>query len=85
MKGGRLGGQTAITDEMKSAVEVESESYGGVVEKSRVRLFAEAIGHANPLHTNEVNARKMREGGRSGRATCLHTSDRLWKSSRYGV
>lgn len=52
-----------ITPKLKSAIGVESEPTIYEVEKWHIRRFAEAVGDANPLYTDEGKARKTRYGG----------------------
>ena len=55
--------ESAITDEMRAAVGVESESLTHEVEKGAIAKFAQAIGDDNPLYTDEEAARRSRYGG----------------------
>ena len=55
--------ESAITDEMRAAVGVESEPYVNDVEKGAILKFARAIGDTNPIHTDEEAARRSRHGG----------------------
>lgn len=52
-----------ITQHMLDAVGVESEPRTVEVEKGAILKFAEAIGDANPLYTDEIAARKSSSGG----------------------
>jgi len=52
-----------ITDEMRNAIGVEGEPSVTVVEKGAIEKFADAIGDSNPIHRDEVYARKSRYGG----------------------
>ncbi len=54
---------SVITDAMRHVIGVESEPYTFVVEQGDIIRYAQAIGDANPLFTDEVAARKMRYGG----------------------
>jgi len=54
---------SVITDEMKRAIGVETAPACYEIEKGHIRRFAEAIGDANPLYTNEARARESRYGG----------------------
>ena len=52
-----------ISDEMRAAINVESEPHVNEVEKGAIIKFARAIGDSNPLFTDEEAARKSRYGG----------------------
>ena len=54
---------SVITDEMRTAVGVESEPATHEVEKGAIRRFAEAIGDPNPLYRDEEAASATRYGG----------------------
>ena len=56
-------GESVITDEMRAAINVESEPYVNEVEKGAIIKFARAIGDSNPLFSDEEAARKSRYGG----------------------
>ena len=55
--------ESVITDEMRAAINVESEPYVNEVEKGAIIKFARAIGDSNPLFADEEAARKSRYGG----------------------
>ncbi len=55
--------ESAITDEMRAAVGVESEPYTNEVEKGAIIKFARAIGDNNPIYADESAARNSRYGG----------------------
>ena len=55
--------ESAITDEMRAAIGVESEPYTNEVEKGAIIKFARAIGDTNPIYNDEDAARKSRYGG----------------------
>ena len=55
--------ESVITDEMRAAVDVESEVYVNDVEKGAIIKFAQAIGDDNPIYTDEAAARQSRYGG----------------------
>ena len=50
--------ESAITDEMKAAIGVESEPAFNEVEKGAIRKFAQAVGDPNPLWQDEEYAKK---------------------------
>jgi hypothetical protein len=50
---------SAITDEMKKVIGVESEPTVIEVEKEPIRRFAEAIGDPNPVYHDVEHARKL--------------------------
>ena len=53
-----------LTEEMRAqAIGIASEPVGLDVEKGHVRRFAEAVGDANPLWSDEAAARMTRYGG----------------------
>jgi acyl dehydratase len=54
---------SVITNEMRAAINVESEPYVNDVEKGAIIKFAHAIGDSNPLFTDETVARNSRYGG----------------------
>lgn len=45
---------SAITDEMRAAIGLESESWTVEVDKSSVRMFARAVGYTDPLFYDEA-------------------------------
>jgi len=49
--------ESAITDEMKAVIGVESEPSVYEIERSAIRRWAEAIGDPNPLYTDEEYAK----------------------------
>jgi acyl dehydratase len=51
-----------ISDEHKKLIGIESEPITHDVERGAIRLFAQAIGDANPLFNDERQARKSRFG-----------------------
>jgi acyl dehydratase len=55
--------ESAISDEMRAAINVESEPYTNAVEQGAIEKFARAIGDTNPLFSDEAAARKSRYGG----------------------
>ena len=55
--------ESAITDEMRAAINVESEPFVNDIEKGAIIKFARAIGDSNPLFTDEDAARRSRYGG----------------------
>ena len=55
--------ESAITGEMRAAINVESEPNVNEVEKGAIIKFARAIGDSNPLFTDEEAARNSRYGG----------------------
>ena len=55
--------ESAITEEMRAAVGVESEPVTHEVERGAVIKFARAIGDSNPLFNDERAARSTRYGG----------------------
>lgn len=55
--------ESVITDEMRAAINVESEPYVNDIEKGAIVKFARAIGDPNPLFTDEEAARRSRYGG----------------------
>ena len=55
--------ESAITDEMRVAINVESEPFVNAVEMGAIAKFARAIGDSNPLFTDEEAARNSRYGG----------------------
>ena len=55
--------ESAISDEMRTAINVESEPYTNAVEQGAIEKFARAIGDTNPLFSDEAAARKSRYGG----------------------
>ena len=55
--------ESAIPQEMREAVGVDSEPRTHEVEKGAIIRFAEAIGNQNPLYRDEGAARKSRYGG----------------------
>jgi acyl dehydratase len=54
---------SAITDEMRAMIGVESPSYTFLVEQGDVARYADAIGDENPLFHDERLARKTSFGG----------------------
>ena len=58
-----MAGESAITEEMRAAVGVESEPVTHEVERGAVIRFAQAIGDPNPLFNDERAARATRYGG----------------------
>ena len=54
---------SVITQQMRTAIGVESRPVNFDVEKGAIIKFAEAIGDTNPLFTDEETARKSRYGG----------------------
>ena len=65
--------ESAITPEMKAAIDVESEPLTHDVEKGAIIKFAEAIGDTNPIFNDEVAARKSRYGGMVAPPTFLRS------------
>ena len=55
--------ESLITDELRSAIGVESEPVTHEVERGVILRFAQAIEDPNPLYQNEVKARATRYGG----------------------
>ena len=55
--------ESAITQEMRDTIGVESEPITHDVERGAIVKFAQAIGDANPLFNDEEAARKTRLGG----------------------
>ena len=55
--------QSAISQEMRDGVGVESEPLSHQVELGAIIKFAEAIGDPNPIFNDEEAARKTRYGG----------------------
>ena len=55
--------QSAISQEMRDGVGVESEPLSHKVELGAIIKFAEAIGDPNPIFNDEEAARKTRYGG----------------------
>ncbi|MGH7837974.1 MAG: MaoC family dehydratase N-terminal domain-containing protein [Candidatus Binataceae bacterium] len=52
-----------VTDEVRKQIGKTAEPRTYEVERGAIRRFAEAIGDANPLFSNEAEARKSRFGG----------------------
>jgi acyl dehydratase len=50
---------SVITEEMKKAIGVESDSTIVLIEKEPIRRFAEAIGDPNPIYHDEEYAKKL--------------------------
>jgi len=55
--------ESVITDEMRAAINVESEPLVNDVEAGAIKKFARAIGDTNPLFNDDEAARKSRYGG----------------------
>ncbi|MFP6567824.1 MAG: MaoC family dehydratase N-terminal domain-containing protein [Dehalococcoidia bacterium] len=55
--------ESVITDEMRAAINVESEPLVNAVEAGAIKKFARAIGDTNPLFNDEEAARDSRYGG----------------------
>ncbi|MFN8534954.1 MAG: MaoC family dehydratase N-terminal domain-containing protein [Dehalococcoidia bacterium] len=55
--------ETHLTDQARAMVGVTSEPGVHRVDRSQIRLFAEAIGDSNPLYVDEDYARTTRWGG----------------------
>ena len=55
--------ESAITGDMRAAINVESEPFVNPVEIGAIAKFARAIGDSNPLFTDEEAARNSRYGG----------------------
>lgn len=55
--------RSAITPEMRAAVGTESEPYTFEVEKGDIARYAQAIGDADPVFSDEAAARLTRYGG----------------------
>ena len=55
--------ESAISEEMRDAIGVESEPVTHEVEKGAIIKFAQAIGDDNPLFIDEEAARQTRYGG----------------------
>ena len=55
--------ESAITQEMRDGVGVESEPVTHLVEAGAIVKFAQAIGDPNPMFNDEEAARKLRHGG----------------------
>src|SRR5438045_1623393 len=49
--------QSVITDEMRAAIGVEGEPYTVEVDKTSVRMFARAVGYADPVFYDEEFAK----------------------------
>jgi acyl dehydratase len=58
-----MSGANVITDEMRTAVGVESEPATHDVERGAIRRFADAIGDVSPPYRDEEAARNSRHGG----------------------
>ena len=54
---------SVISEEMRKAIGVESEPVVNEVERGAIVKFAQAIGDANPLFQDDVDARKSHYGG----------------------
>lgn len=54
---------SVITQEMRDRIGTESEPYTLEVEKGDIARYAQAIGDANPIFTDEAAARLTRYGG----------------------
>ena len=65
--------ETAVTQQMRDAIGIESESRTYDVEKGAIIKFAEAIGDANPLYNDEPAARSSRFGGITAPPTFLRS------------
>ena len=65
--------ESAITPEMRAAIDVESEPLTHEVEKGAIIKFAEAIGDTNPIYNDEVAARQSRYGGMTAPPTFLRS------------
>ena len=57
--------ESVITDEMRAAINVESEPYVNDIEKGAIIKFAEAIGDDNPLFNDEEAGQKFATRGYS--------------------
>ncbi len=55
--------ESVITDEMRAAINVESEPVVTEVERGAIIKFARAIGDPNPLYSDDEAAGKSRYGG----------------------
>ncbi len=55
--------RSVITEEMRSAIGLESEPYVFEVEKGDIARYAQTIRESNPLYLDEAAARKTRYGG----------------------
>ena len=55
--------ESVITDEMRSWIGKELESYTVEIEKEPIRRWAEAIGDPNPIFHDQEYAKKTRHGG----------------------
>lgn len=55
--------ESVITDEMRAAIGVESESNTFLVHEDAIVKFAESVEDTNPLFNDPVAARKSRHGG----------------------
>lgn len=55
--------ESLLTDEARAMIGVTSEPGVHRVDRSQIRLFAEAIGDPNPLYVDEEYARTTRWGG----------------------
>ena len=65
--------ESAITPEMRAAIDVESEPLTHDVEKGAIIKFAEAIGDTNPIFNDEVAARQSKYGGMIAPPTFLRS------------
>ena len=65
--------ESAITQQMRDAIEVESEAVIFDVEKGAIIKFAQAIGDDNPLFNDEGTARTTRHGGMIAPPTFLRS------------
>ena len=50
--------QSLITDEMRAEIGAESPPWTLEVDKTMIRLFARAVGHADPVYYDEAEAKK---------------------------
>ena len=55
--------ESVITDEMRAAINVQSEPVVYDIEKGAIIKFARAIGDQNPVFTDEQAARRSQYGG----------------------
>jgi len=65
--------ESVITDEMRAAINVESEPLVNEVEAGAIKKFARAIGDTNPLFNDDEAARKSRYGGLIASPTFLRS------------